>query len=48
MSDDQDKDRQDIILDLVDDAIVTDPYPVTRPAFKFLIAVRPGIIGQVF
>ena len=48
MSDDQDKDGQDIVLDLVDDAVVTDTYPVTGSPFELLIAVRPGIIGQVF
>jgi hypothetical protein len=47
MPDDQHKDGQDIILDLVDDAIITNPYPVTRPAFEFFIAVRPGIGSQV-
>ena len=48
MADDQDKDGQDIILDLVDDAIVTAPYPVTGPTFEFLIAVRSEIARQVF
>ena len=47
MPDDQHKDRQDIVLDLVDDAIVPDPYPVTGPTFEFFITERPGIIGQI-
>ena len=37
-----------IILDLVDDAIVTDPSAVTGPALELFIAVRPGIARQVF
>ena len=48
MPDDENKDGQDIILDLVDDAIITDAYPVTGPAFEFFIAVRPGIVGKIF
>jgi hypothetical protein len=48
MPNDQDKDGQDIVLDLVDDAVVTDPYPIARPAFKFFIAEGPGISSQVF
>ena len=45
---DQHKDGQDIILDLVDDAVVTDPYAVARPSFEFFITERPGISSQVF
>ena len=48
MPDDQDKDGQNIVLDLVDDAVVTDPYPVTGPTFEFFIAEGPGIYRQVF
>jgi hypothetical protein len=48
MTDDQNKDGKDIVLNVVDDAIVTDPYHVTRAAFEFFIAVRSGIAGQVF
>jgi hypothetical protein len=47
MPDDQDKHRQNIILDLVDDAIVADPYPVAWPPFEFFIAVRPGIVVRL-
>jgi hypothetical protein len=43
MPDNQDKDGENIVLDLVDDAVISDPYPVARPAFEFLIAMRPGI-----
>jgi hypothetical protein len=35
MADDEDKDGQNIVLDLVDDAIVSDPYPITGPALAF-------------
>lgn len=48
MPDNEDIDRKDIVLDLIDDAIVSDPYPVTGPAFEFFIAERPGISSQVF
>jgi hypothetical protein len=48
MADDEDKDRQDVVLDLLDDAIVPDPYSITGTAFKFFIAERPGIVSQVF
>ena len=43
MPDDQDKDGENIILDLVDDTIVSDADAVTGPAFKFFIAEGPGI-----
>jgi hypothetical protein len=38
MPNDKHKDRQDIVLDLVDDAIITDPYAVTGAAFELFIA----------
>ena len=43
MPGDQHKDRQNIILYLVDDAVVTDPYAVARPSFEFFITERPEI-----
>jgi len=36
VADDQDKDGEDIILDLVDDAVVADANTITGPAFEFL------------
>jgi hypothetical protein len=48
MADNQDKDGQDIVFDLVDDAIVSDSYAVTGPAFEFFIAEGPWIVSQVF
>ncbi len=46
VTDDEDINREDIVFDLVDNAIISHPYPVTRPAFEFFIPVGPGVGGQ--
>ncbi len=48
VADDEDKDRQDIVFNLVDDAIVSHPDAVTGPAFELFIAVGSWVSGQLF